>query len=552
MQSGLRRRTTAPGRDIVTLTARLERLQRVAWVRRGHSERWLNNVEGMKQDLIALVGEGHVLDDPAITEAYARDESFVRSIKPKLVVRPGSEVEVQALVNWANQTGTALVPVSSGPPHFYGDTVPSVPGAVMVDLRRMDKILRVDRRNRMVVVEPGVTYAQLQPELAKEDMRVTPPLYPRANKSVIASLLERQPTLVTRYNYSLPEPLRNCGVIWGDGTRFFTGEAGWGPADLEGQWAAGGRQVDPKGPAQTDFYRLLTGAQGTLGIVTWASVKCELLADPRKLRFVTAGRLDDLVDLTYRLTRIRVADELFVVNSAYLATLVGVDAADIAALRDGLPAWILVIGVGGRALLPAERIAVAEKDAAEAVAAHGLRLLPAIPGLANNRVEAAVYGLYGEEDGTVTAGGDAASNGVGDGAGHWKLRYKGAAADIFFHAPLEKAPGFLGTMVNAAVAHKYPVGDVGVYLQPQHQGVAYHCEFSFPFARDDKRESDKARALFSDASRRLINEGAYFSRPYGAWAEPVYNRDAAGRDVLRTVKKILDPNNVLNPSKLCF
>ncbi len=171
---------------------------------------------------------------------------------------------MQALVVWANQTGTALVPVSSGAPHFYGDTVPSVPGAVIVDLSRMNKILRVDRRNRMVVIEPGVTYAQLQAELAKEGMRVTPPLYPRANKSVIGSLLERQPTLITRYNYSLPEPLRNCGVIWGSGQRFFTGDAGWGPADLEAQWASGGRQVDPKGPAQTDFYRLLTGAQGSL------------------------------------------------------------------------------------------------------------------------------------------------------------------------------------------------------------------------------------------------------------------------------------------------
>ena len=66
----------------------------------------------------------------------------------------------------------------------------------MVDLGRMNKILRIDRRNRMVVIEPGVTYAQLQPELAKEGMRITPPLYPRANKSVIASLLERQPTLI--------------------------------------------------------------------------------------------------------------------------------------------------------------------------------------------------------------------------------------------------------------------------------------------------------------------------------------------------------------------
>ncbi|MFH0916491.1 MAG: FAD-binding oxidoreductase [bacterium] len=489
-------------------------------------------MEGMKQDLIGVVGKDNVFDDPADLGSYARDESFALSIQPRFVVRPGSEDEVQALVGWANKTSTPLVPVSSGPPHFCGDTVPSVPGAVIVELSRLNKIRRIDRRNRMVVVEPGVTYAQLQPGLAGEGMRVTPPLFPRANKSVVASLLERQPTLIPRYNYALPEPLRNCGVIWGDGTRFFTGEAGWGPADLEGQWAAGGRQVDPKGPAQTDFYRLLTGAQGTLGIVTWASVKCELLASPKKTLFVTADKLEDLVDVTYRLTRIRVADELFLVNSAYLATLVGNDAADIAALTEGLPAWVLLIGVGGRALLPEERMAVAEKDVAEAAAAHGRQLLSAIPSLATARVEKAIAGVAGDD--------------------HWKLRYKGAIRDIFFHTTLENAPRFLSVMLETAAAHKYPVADVGVYLQPQHQGVAYHCEFSLPFARDDKNEADKVRALFSDASMRLIADGAYFSRPYGEWADPVYNRDAASRDALRTVKKIVDPNNVLNPSKLCF
>ena len=405
-------------------------------------------MEGMKQDLIGLVGDGNVLDDPAITEAYAKDESFVLSIKPKLVVRPGSEAEVQALIGWANQTGTPLVPVSSGAPHFYGDTVPSVPGAVMVDLSRMNKILRIDRRNRMVVIEPGVTYAQLQPELAKEGMRVTPPLYPRANKSVIASLLERQPTLITRYNYSLPEPLRNCGVIWGDGHPVLHRRSRLGPADLEGQWAAGGRQVDPKGPAQTDFYRLLTGAQGTYGIVTWASVKCELLADPKKLLFVTAATLDDLVDLTYRLVRIRVADEMFIVNGAYLAALVGTDAADVAALRDALPAWTLVMGVGGRALFPEERMAVAEKDIAEAVAASRQELLSAIPGLATSRVEAAVYGLY---DGAAAA----------DGAAHWKLRSKGAVARHLLPHAARQGAGLSGHHARRGRGAQVPGGGRG-------------------------------------------------------------------------------------------
>jgi len=139
-----------------------------------------------------------------------------------------------------------------------------------------------------------------------------------------------------------------------------------------------------------------------------------------------------------------------------------------------------------------------------------------------------------------------------DGALHWKLRAKGGVADILFHTPLDKATGYLATVLDAAAAHKYPAADVGVYLQPQHQGVAYHMEFSLPYAAADKADTARARALFSTASQKLINDGAYFSRPYGEWAGPVYNRDAAGRDVLRTVKKIVDPNNVLNPSKLCF
>ena len=214
--------------------------------------------------LAALVGRDNVAADPASLEEYAQDESFVPRLTPWAVVRPGSAEEVQQVVAWANETATPLVPVSSGGPHFHGDTVPSVPGAVMLDLRRLDKILRVDRRNRMVVIEPGVTYPQLQAALAEQGMRVTPPLLPRANKSVVASLLERQPTLIPRYNFHLPEPLRSCGVVWGNGDVHVHRRGRYRPESLEAQWQAGLVQADPKGPAQTDFFRLLTGAQGTM------------------------------------------------------------------------------------------------------------------------------------------------------------------------------------------------------------------------------------------------------------------------------------------------
>ena len=80
---------------------------------------------------------------------------------------------------------------------------------------------------------PGVTWRQLELALAPHGMRVTPPLLPREGKSVIGSLLEREPTLIPRYNSSLPEPLRDCGVVWGSGVSMFTGEAGSGPASFD-------------------------------------------------------------------------------------------------------------------------------------------------------------------------------------------------------------------------------------------------------------------------------------------------------------------------------
>ena len=483
----------------------------------------------MKQDLAGIVGADHVLDDPLTLGGYSKDQSFVPPIEPWLIVRPGTEDEVQGVVAWANRTATPLVPVSSGGPHFYGDTVPSVPGAVMVDLSRMNRIMRIDRRNRMAVIEPGVTYSQLQPELAKEGLRLTPPLYPRANKSAIASLLERQPTLIARYNHSLPEPLRDLGVVWGNGEKMYTGEAGYGPHALEKQWEAGVRLVDPKGPAQTDFFRLLTGAQGTMGIVTWASVRCQILPTVHKFFFVTTRRLDDLIGMTYRLQRLRLGDEVLLVNDSLLAGLLGAGAPTEAGL---LPPWTLIVGVGGRARLPEEKVDVQEKDIRDVAGQFSLELVSAVPGVMTSQVRAALDGCCGEP--------------------HWKLAYKGGCRDIFFLTTLDKTPGFVETMLATAEEANYPSSDVGVYIQPQHQGVAYHCEFTLPFVPGDAGDVARAAAVYERASERLIAQGAYFSRPYGAWADLVYDRDPQSTTLLRNVKGVFDPNNVLNPGRLCF
>ena len=103
-----------------------------------------------------------------------------------------------------------------------------------------------------------------------------------------------------------------------------------------------------------------------------------------------------------------------------------------------------------------------------------------------------------------------------------------------------------------AEAARYPTAEIGIYIQPQHHGVSQHVEFSLPFDPKNAKDVERAKQVYIKASQELIAQGAYFSRPYGEWADLVYSRDATATRVLRTVKQIVDPKNVLNPGKLCF
>lgn len=489
-------------------------------------------MDGKKENLIGIVGKENVFNDTVSLESFSHDQSWALPIKPGFIVKPKNVDEVQAVVKWANQTKTPLVPVSSGPPRFYGDTVPSTTGAVIINLSRMNRIIRIDRRNRMTLIEAGVTYSQLQPELAKKDLRVSTPLLPRANKSVVTSLLERQPTLVPKYNWSLPEPLRSLELVWGSGDKMWTGEAGAQPGTLEKQWEMGLAQVSATGPAETDWYRLVSAAQGSMGIITWASVKCEILPKIHRLFFIPGKDISDLIDCAYKLLRLRLGDEFLLLNSTNLAYMLGNGAKKTETLREKLPVWTIIIGVAGRDIMPEEKVDVQVKDIKDITKQFGLQLLSEIPGANDKQVLEILLNPSGDP--------------------YWKLRYKGGCQDIFFLTTLDKTPRLIKIVYSLADLLKMPLSDIGIYIQPQHQGVSYQCEFTLPFNPGNKLEADKAKELLTKASEELIKQGAYFSRPYGIWADMVYSRDIQSTQLLKSIKKIFDPNYVLNPGKLCF
>ncbi|MBW1856563.1 MAG: FAD-binding oxidoreductase [Deltaproteobacteria bacterium] len=134
----------------------------------------------VKKALEEIVGVDHICDDPETLEGYSKDRSFFKSRRPSYVVRPKNTEEIQAVVKLANETLMPITPVSSGA-HFYGATIPQQ-GGIVLDLKRMNKILNVDRRNKAVRIEPGVTWGQIKKELKSHELMPLAPLLPHSLK----------------------------------------------------------------------------------------------------------------------------------------------------------------------------------------------------------------------------------------------------------------------------------------------------------------------------------------------------------------------------------
>ena len=116
---------------------------------------------------------------------------------------------------------------------------------------------------------------------------------------------------------------------------------------------------------------------------------------------------------------------------------------------------------------------------------------------------------------------------------------------------MNRVPEFNEAMEKLADKHEYSKDDIGFYLQPIEQGRICYCQYSFHFDPGDASDVAKIQSLFLEASEMVARMGGVFTAPYGPWAEMVYSRAATFTRVMKVVKNAFDPNNIMNPGKLC-
>jgi len=120
----------------------------------------------MLEQLEALVGKGNVVRG-ADTARWSSDWTGAYAFTPLAVVRPGTTEEVSAVVKWAYETGTPIVPVS-GNTGLAGGT--RAEGALMLSLDRMNKIREMRPEARVAIVEAGVILSNLHAATDAEEM----------------------------------------------------------------------------------------------------------------------------------------------------------------------------------------------------------------------------------------------------------------------------------------------------------------------------------------------------------------------------------------------
>ena len=479
--------------------------------------------------LTGTVEKENIVTDPEILKKYSHDTSLLPPHMPDVVVKVKKTSDVQKILKIAHENRYPVVPRSSGT-GSYGTGIPEE-GGIILDLSRMKRIPRTDTRNRWVLIEPGVTFGELKEELAKHGMQPLNPLLPRKDKSVITSVLEREPVLTTKTECD--EPLRTMELVWGTGELLRTGSMTVDTIPAEEIPDKTNSDLCSTGGPGIDWWRLLTGCQGTFGVITIMNVKIFHKPLKQKVVFLPFDKLEDAVMPFYTIQKREIGHECFLLNSYDIASIMAEKDSEIPDLEQKLPNYCIVLNLWGGQFFPEERIAYEEKAVVE---------------IANEYKCSPCEALASFSDASTRFENMLTSPWEGD--VYWKERQMGGCLEVVFESGLDKVPSFWKLFQQMAGEYNIDMRHLGLYIQPRQRARVCHVEFHIPCDPGNVSTIKNVKTFHKKVSEALMNAGAFFYRPYYDWANIIYARSGYTFETIKKLKKILDPHRVLNPGKL--
>lgn len=423
--------------------------------------------------------------------------SFFSDHQPKATVTPTSQKEVQDIIRKANKDRTPLVPVSSGT-NLQDTHLPSVKNAITVDLSAMNTITYFDARNRNAVIEPGVTFSQLEAACEAEGLRTLTAIDTSRDASVLATYLEMMPL----YGWPKYHPweLLTMKGFRADGEPFATGQMAMSQDRPDKySWGVSLAQVA----------RLYCQAQGTLGIITTAAVTLKTIAPENQVFFFSCRNISQTTKALKAFIATEEPHEIFAANKLYLAELLGQNT------TADLPPWTIVMVTRG---FEKAEISYKKKD---------------------------LTALAKQLKGQLTSGLKGVKN-----AGEKILAEIKSPTGPSLHGGEDTGWAPVVTVATASQIQKcsglFPKNS-GALLMPLQAGGCFYYQPDLRYPRGEEKD---ARKTYLAICGKLLKADITFPRPSAPIAKQVAASNPANFKLLKSIKQVVDPHNIMNPNKL--
>jgi len=495
-----------------------------------------NRAENLSLALEALrqaLGEEWATDSPSILCGYARDQGMQPAAYAHIVCMPGSTEDVQAVYRVANEYLIDIMPYGTGL-STVGAHFPMY-GGLMMDLRRMDRIIELDGEDMFAVIQPGINFLMLQAAAQQVGCRLLNPSTAATAGVISNHLFCNINTMSSKYGFGM-DNIIDVEVVLPTGEIVVTGPGSYG--------AVKGHVAGP-GPDVSTLWRY---ALGTLGTVTAMTVRLypEAPFHAQVFPCYEEDRLDVVADALYLVAQDNLSLELAHLMNSFYGIFMGETNAEASKLAELMPRHNLLTIFGGETEEEAElKASVTQRSLEEHFPMMDYLPAEALLDLTedNEYVDFEKWVKFFNVTCRVM-----------------RVRgsfFIGALIDkIENMAPVEK--GMRGACTNQVGTTDDPLApdDASTYLQPYHMGRSAYLEYDMYTNQADKDDLIRIMMGYGRATGGAMAKGMVFAAGLTSLIKGIPGAELALSvarpniipllKVFTEFKMALDPNNISN------
>ncbi len=457
------------------------------------------------KEIVKICGDNNILTGARALSNYFREKVPSTEL---MLVTPESVDQLSDTLSFCNENE---IPVFSVKKRYLDDCGISGKQGVLIDLRKMSEIKKIDKENLSAYIYAGVTFEKLQAALANEGMKILCPVS-GTTESVLRSYVDREMLVGSTCNrhlqYSLFHAALATGEIWVSGSQQITDES---HADFR----------EDQGPQMSPFFG---ASQDIFGIPFYGVVYTYPVREERRVVAYSFEDLQNAASLVYKVSRSEWCFEAFLANERFLSVLLaGGQRESVAPVKKKMKPWTAVISFEHHK----ELVELWDRYTGEEAAQLG-----------GKQIKGQVLEMIDKALGSP-----------------WYLYdrdfYKGRCARVTGFQYFKNLPAVFSTIDEKAQSNGLKSAEIGKIIVPAYFGGAAYCEADIYFNPENEKERVSTENAVYGSYQSLLKDGFFVDKPEGEVAQMVFSRvNPTYMRMIKTFKSIVDPKGIMNPNQL--